>query len=562
MLLSFLFSISPVFCLFTSAQPLPEPQPTYDSREASISSIHHALFGRLTTCRAVVSSYLASIETYNPAINAIMSLDPSVLRIADEKDDLLASGNATGRLYCIPILLKDNFAASSLNTTGGSLALQSNKAVVDAPTVRALRQEGAIILGKSSMHELALEGLSVSSLGGQVVNPYAPDRTAGGSSGGTGAAVAASFAVFGTGTDTVNSLRSPASANNLYSFRPTRGLISRLGVIPVSWTQDTVGAIGRNVADIATALTVLSSVGYDTSDNITALAPSSSIGCDYMSDLYSRRSLRGLRLGLVEGFFNRTASNETTPVNSAMAAMVANLTAAGVEVISVNDTNFNSTAIQDACDVQRFEFRDQLTSYLQNTPLSARAPRSMPELYAGHDNFLVIPSQYPYVRIALSSSSTSPTNRTAYVEKQMAIRRLQLAVHTTFARHSLSALIYPEQSNIVVRIGSPSQSGRNGILAAVTGFPVVTAPAGFSPPDDANEAPQGIPIGMELLGLPWSEGELLSIAQRIDDRMHLRRMPVRMQRLVEVPAGGYREVPSVVPNSGNIPREYPVGVLD
>lgn len=160
-----------------------------------------------------------------------------------------------------------------MNTTGGSRALVNNKPLADAPTVKALKDAGAIILGKTNLHEMALEGISVSSLGGQTINPYDLTRTPGGSSGGSGAAIGSSFAILATGTDTVNSLRSPASANSLFSFRPTRGLISRAGVIAISYTQDTLGAMARTLKDLTVALTVMSSVGYDAADNDTAAIP-------------------------------------------------------------------------------------------------------------------------------------------------------------------------------------------------------------------------------------------------------------------------------------------------
>ena len=173
----------------------------FDAREATIDGVHNALYSGLTTCRDIVSSFIARIEAFNPTVNAIITLNPNALTIADDLDAQIASGNATGLMFCIPVLLKDNYDTAGMNTTGGCLDLAGNKPLTDAPTVTALKNAAAIILGKTNLHELALEGLSVSSLGGQTVNPYDSTRTPGGSSGGTGAAVAASFAVFGTGED-------------------------------------------------------------------------------------------------------------------------------------------------------------------------------------------------------------------------------------------------------------------------------------------------------------------------------------------------------------------------
>jgi Asp-tRNA(Asn)/Glu-tRNA(Gln) amidotransferase A subunit family amidase len=540
----------------------------FDSREATIDGVHNALFSGISSCRDVVSSFISRIEAFNPTINAIISLNPNALTIADEMDANIASGNATGPLFCIPVLLKDNYDTSDLPTTGGCLDLAENQPLVDAPAVTALKKAGAIILGKTNLHELALEGLSVSSLGGQTINPYDHTRTPGGSSGGTGAAIATSFAVFGTGmthkfdeltifkylqnigTDTVNSLRSPASANSLFSVRPTRGLISRAGIIPISYTQDAIGPIARNVKDLAIALTVMSSIGYDPNDNTTSLIPASSNGVDYSADIYGG-GLRGLRIGLLQGFFNRTASNETTPVNNVMNHMVAVLQTAGVVIVPINETVYNATAIA-ALDVQTSEYRQDMDQYLQMSSLSGIRPSTLNELYSS-GKFLVIPSQYNYVNTALVSS----TSNSSYASVKLGIQNLTTTLGTTFSSNKLDAIIYPEQKNLVVKIGSPSQSGRNGILAALTGNPVITVPAGFSPP--TAEAPIGVPIGMEILGLPWTESKLLNIAAHISDLTHVRCMPAFANGSVEMAA--YTAVPIITPNTSNIPNAYPIGVL-
>ncbi|TVY15426.1 Glutamyl-tRNA(Gln) amidotransferase subunit A [Lachnellula arida] len=496
----------------------------FDSREATIDSVHTALYSGTTSCRDVVSSFIARIEAFNPTVNAVISLNPRALEIADGFDAQIASGNATGSLFCIPVLLKDNYDTVDMPTTGGCLALSENQPTQDAPAVTVLKTAGAIILGKTNLHELALEGLSVSSLGGQSVNPYDHTRTPGGSSGGTGAAIATSFAVFGTGkghqcTDTVNSLRSPASANSLFSFRPTRGLISRAGIMPISTTQDNIGPFAGNVKDLAVALTVMASVGYDPNDNTTSMIPSS-VGIDYSADIFGG-TLKGLRFGLIEGFFNQTSSEETTPVNDVMKNMVSVIQSAGAKVVSINETVYNDTAIA-ALDVQTSEYREDMDAYLQMPSLSGNRPSTLAELYSS-GNFL------------LSQGNTTST---------------------TFASNKLDAIIYPEQKNLVVKIGSPSQSGRNGILAVLTGFPVVTVPAGFSL--SRGDAPIGVPIGMEILGLPWSESKLLNIAAHISDLTHVRRMPSFANGSVEV--SSYSSVPTITPNT-TIPSAYPIGVL-
>lgn len=523
----------------------------FDVREATIEGIHNALYGSLTSCRGVVESFIARIEAYNPALNAIITLNPNALTLADEQDMSLATGNATGSLFCIPVLLKDNYDTAEMPTTGGCLALAKSQPTIDAPVVTALKIAGAIILGKTNLHELALEGLSVSSLGGQTVNPYDHTRTPGGSSGGTGAAIAASFAVFGTGTDTVNSLRNPASANSLFSVRPTRGLISRGGIIPISFTQDAIGPIARNVKDLAVALTVMASIGYDPEDNVTALIPSHSVRLDYTAALHEG-SLKGLRLGLIEGFFNRSRSNETSPVVAVLDQMVTTLTAAGATVVPISEPIYNSSSILNAYDTQRLEYRQDMDVYLSQSSLRGNHPSTLNQLYSS-GNYLVIPSQYSYVNTALVSSTDNMT----YAPIKTGIQNLTTALESTFKANALDALIYPEQSNLVVPIGSPSQVGRNGILAAVTGFPVVTVPAGFS--SATADAPIGVPIGMEVLGLPWTESKLLNLARLISETERVRRMPQSTQMGVET--APLQEVPKIVPDTKDIPIAYPIGVL-
>ncbi|KAF2792919.1 amidase signature enzyme [Melanomma pulvis-pyrius CBS 109.77] len=531
----------------------------FDSREATIDSVHHALYSGLSTCREVVTSFLARIEALNHHTNAILTLNPNALIIADTLDEALAAGNATGPLFCIPVLLKDNYDTVDMPTTGANLALAKSQPTEDAPSVAALKAAGAVILGKANLHELALEGLSVSSLGGQTINPYDSTRTPGGSSGGTGAAVASSFCVFGTGTDTVNSLRSPASANSLFSIRPTRGLITRTGIIPISYTHDVIGPIARSMKDVAVALTVMASMGYDAADNATAMVPPAIAKINYASSLTSG-TLNGLRLGVLNGFFNRTGnSSEVAPVNAAMNVLMARLESAGAILIPISETIYNATAIGATLDVQRYEYRELMDEYLSRPSLLGEHPTTLNELYSkkalngNGGEFLVIPSQYEYVNTALVSSTGNAT----YVQRQNGIKNLTLALASTFTSNSLDAIIYPEQKNLVVKIGSPSQSGRNGILAALTGSPVVTVPAGFSEPSE--DAPVGVPIGMEVLGRPWSEEALLQIGYQIEQLTHIRKSPEWARKPIE--GGVYSEVPVVTPDRGNVASVYPLGAL-
>jgi len=304
----------------------------------------------------------------------------------------------------------------------------------------------------------------------------------------------------------------------------------------------------------------MASVGYDALDNATALAPANSREVDYAASL-TAGSLRGQRLGVLTTFFNRTASNETTPVNQVMDTMISRLQAAGAIIVPINESIYNVTAILAKYDTQRFEYRELMNSYLQRPSLHGTHPQTLNELYATSSTnktnstgqFLVIPAQYEYVTTALKSS----TSNTTYNLIQSGIHNLTLSLHRTFTQHNLSALLYPQQKNLVVKLGAPSQAGRNGILAALTGSPVVTVPAGFSEPSE--EAPVGVPVGMEILGRPWSEESLLQMAWQVEMLGRVRRSPIWAREVVEVKS--YETVPVVKPNVGNIPRAYPLGTL-
>ena len=241
--------------------------------EASVRSIHAAIDAKKATCAQVVRHYLDRIEAYDdrgPVVNAIITVNPHAIETAEQLDRLFPAGRYSRPLYCIPVVLKDNFHTADMPTTGGSLTFAKMQTPEDGFVVKKLRDAGAIVVAKANLHELARAGTTVSSLGGQTKNPYDLTRTPGGSSGGTGAAIAANFGVLGTGSDTGQSIRSPSSANSLVGLRATRGLVSRGGVMPFSTTQDEAGPIVRTVEDAARMLDVIA--GYDPADPITAFS--------------------------------------------------------------------------------------------------------------------------------------------------------------------------------------------------------------------------------------------------------------------------------------------------
>ena len=286
----------------------------------------------------------------------MLTLNPRALPLAQAIRLAPARQAPRGPLHCIPIVLKDNFDTADMPTTGGSVTLAKSQPPDDAFVVKRLRAAGAIIIGKTNLTELALTGTTVSSLGGQTLNPYDLTRTPGGSSGGTGAAIAASFAVLGTGSDTGQSIRSPASALSLVGVRPTHGLISRDGIMPFSPTQDEIGPITRTVEDAARMLDVMA--GYDPADPGTAFS-SGHVPASFTAAL-DRNGLRGARIGVLTEFFGQEPVHRE--VNHVVESALEKMRGLGatIERISMPDID---TLTRDL-SVTNFELRPAFDRYL------------------------------------------------------------------------------------------------------------------------------------------------------------------------------------------------------
>ncbi len=494
-------------------QAMDPPVEPFDPAEATIARIHQGFAAGELSCVELIAGYLARIEAYDrrgPELNAIITVNPGALDVAADRDARRAADpDSIGPLHCIPVIVKDNFDTADIPTTGGSLTLAESYPPDDAFTVRRLREAGAIVLAKSNLSELARGGLTASSLGGQTRNPYDLTRTPGGSSGGTGAALAAGFGVLGTGSDTGQSIRSPASAQSLVGVRPTRGLVSRDGVIPNSSTQDEAGPIARTVEDAARMLDAIA--GYDPADPVTAF------GVPHVPDSYTRsldaNGLDGARIGVVMDLFGREAVHEE--VNAVTEAAIERMEAAGATAIRVRIPDFD--AIASGVAVADFEFRSVFDRYLAS--LGPNAPvRSLDE-FIGRGEF------HPSIRQQLESLAAIEDGLNDPEYRRRLFRRdtLRQRLMTVLADNDLDAFVYPHQRRLVARIGEP-QLERNGVLSNATGFPAVTIPGGFSPPTES--APLGVPIGIELLGPDWSEPTLLRLAYAIEQTARVRRAPL------------------------------------
>ena len=479
--------------------------------ETTIRSIHAALYSRQITCAQLTRAYLDRIDAYDhkgPALNAILAVNPRAIEAAADMDRLDAATAARRPLHCIPVVLKDNYDTADMATTGGSVTLAESHPPADGFVVKRLREAGAIILAKANLMELAWSGTTVSSLGGQTRNPYDLTRTPGGSSGGTGAAIAANFGVLGTGTDTGQSIRSPASANSLVGVRPTRGLVSRAGIIPLSSTQDAAGPITRTVEDAARMLDVIA--GYDPADPITAFSRGK-VPKSY-TDALTKDGLKGARIGLLVDFLGKDPVHR--PVNTVVEDAVTKMTAMGATVVRVTIPGLD--ALTRDLSLINFEFKPAFNAYLAS--LGARAPVKTLDEFIARGEF------HPSIRSGLLAAQKIADPLSSAEYKQMLVRRndLRQAVMTLLAGHQLDAVLYPHQRRLVVPIGE-DQVERNGVLSNSTGFPAISFPGGFSPPSAS--APGGVPVGIEILGPEWSEPVLFRLAYAYQEGGPARRPP-------------------------------------
>jgi len=502
----------------TSAQQARAP---FHFQEATIAGIHDAFAAGQLTCAQLTRLYLDRIEAYNlrgPALHAIITVNPKSMETAAEMDrQYRANPSGAGSLHCIPIVLKDNFNTFDMPTTGGNAGMRNSRPPADAFTVARMRKTGALILAKANMQEFARGGMSISSLGGQVLNPYDLTRTPGGSSGGTGAALAANFAVLGTGSDTGQSIRSPASANNLVGIRPTRGLVSRGGVIPNSQTQDEVGPIARTVTDAALLLDVMA--GYDAGDPITAFG-NGRIPKSY-THLLSKDALNGARIGVMTNLFGTAERHHE--VNRVMDGVIARMESLGATIVRFELPEYDT--LLSAIDTQPFEARTVMERYFAalgpNTPV-----KNFAQLVAAKTSAV---QKTLEAELAVVDGMNSQT----YKDRMLNRDKLRLAVATKIADLNLDAILYPLQKILVVPVAAGDQAERNGTLSNGTGFPAVTFPAGFSAPSAS--APLGVPVGSELLGLDYTEDRLLAYAYAFEQAAELRKPPASTPPLPNEP---------------------------
>jgi amidase len=479
----------------------------FDVAEKSIAQLQEALASGAVTSRQLVEAYLARIAAYDrsgPRLNAIVALNPRALDEADALDQERAAKGPRGPLHGIPILVKDNYETVGMPTAAGSLALAGYESKSDAFQVRKLREAGAVIVGKTNMHELAAGITNISSVAGQTRNPYDLARYPGGSSGGTGAAIAASFAAAGMGSDTCGSIRIPASSNNLVGLRGTRGLAGGTGIVPLAKTQDIGGPLARTVRDLAVMLDA--TAGEDPSDATTREA-AGRIPKSFVEALRDGE-LTGARIGRLGLYFG-----ENEEGSAVVQQAIERLKTAGAEIVDVDVPGLGD--LLRGSSVIDIEFPGDLQEFLavrEGVPVRTLEEIVTLGLYdAAMEGRLAA--------ILKAPRKDSPEYRRALIKRD-AIRNAVLAA---MEEHRVAALVYPTIRRKPARVGEP-QLGSNCLLSAASGLPALAVPAGFTE--------DGLPIGMEWLGRPWSDGQLLALGDAWERTAKLRRPPFSTPPLV------------------------------
>lgn len=495
-----------------SVDPRAQPQPPlYDPVEKTISELQEAMTSGHVTSRQLVEAYLARIAAYDrqgPAITAMVTLNPRAVAQADALDAERKARGPRGPLHGIPIVVKDNYETVEMPTGAGSLALASSHPPRDAFQVKKLRDAGVVIIGKTNMHELAAGITTISSFGGQTRNPYDLLRNPGGSSGGTGAAVAASFAAAGMGSDTCGSIRIPAANHALVGLRGTQGLSSRTGIVPLSHTQDIGGPLARTITDLTIMLDA--TVGPDPADADTKAAEGR-VPKSYREAL-SADALKGARLGIVRSLFG--SAQEDEEVSRLLQTTLDRLKELGAEPIDVVVPGLDDLLRDGSVIVH--EFKGDLAAYLKSVPAP---PVQDPDQLMREGLFHVALEQTFNQRLGAGFKQDAEAYRKAIV-KRGALRQ---ALLSTLDEHRVTALVYPTLRRKPALIGDP-QRGTTCQVSAHSGLPALTVPAGFT--DD------GLPIGIELLGGAFDEAGLLSLGYSIEQATKVRQPPFSAPSLV------------------------------
>ena len=493
---------------------------TLEITASTIEEINAAFANESLTSEQLVELYLSRIEAYDdtgPALNAVLALNGQALNRARALDAERRDKGPRSRLHGIPIVLKDNIDTADLPTTAGSLLLAGSLPPDDAFIVQKLRAAGAIILAKVNMSEFASGG-AMSSLGGPIRNPHDLERSPLGSSGGTGASIAAAYAQFGLGTDTGGSVRWPSTANGIVGLKPTYGLVSRDGIIPLALSFDMAGPMARNVYDVAAALSVMT--GIDPADQATVQSEGR-IGIDYTEHL-DAAALDGARIGIARDFLDQDSE-----VDWIIEASLDVMRGAGATVVTVRFPQWLLDANGELYTAVRHrEFRVQIAEYLAT--LKPKYPKTLAQLIeqatrmtAPNDNGQPNPGRWSLMRREDDSGDLDDPEYQAVREHGLALVRG--FIDSLLESKKLDAIVYPTSPKRPSRIDAdPISGGTQRVspirLANLTGFPDLVVPAGFTG--------NGLPVGISFLGTAFSEPKLLALGYAFEQVTKARRLPI------------------------------------
>lgn len=492
--------------------PQPPASAPFRVEEATIAQIHDAMKAGRLTCRALVDAYLRRIDAYDkngPALNAIVVTNPDARTEAEDLDRRYARTGFVGPLHCVPAIVKDNFETIGLQSAAGSLALKGFVSNKDAFQVKRLKDAGAIVLAKSNMAEFAFSPYETvnSLLPGYTRNPYALDRVTAGSSGGTAAAVAASFGAIGLGSDTGNSIRGPASHQALAGIRSTMGLTSRAGVVPLSLLADIAGPITRTLEDAVAVFQVI--VGEDPDDPVTSAA-SGRVIPNYAQSLVGD-GLKGARIGILRQAYERDTTDPEI-VDVFMAA-VEDFKRAGATIVDRARVELESVRRAEgagSCGGFKYDINRYLAAQGDRVPV--------------HTLEEIIKSRrfHPSIQARLQSAQDGPENGpdTPACKAEAEYRdRFRAAVQTTMDSLKLDAFVYPTWSNPPRLIGdlNTPHGDNSQVFSPTTGWPAIQVPMGYT---------RGtLPAGITFFGRAWSEPTLIKLAYAYEQATHHRHPP-------------------------------------
>jgi amidase len=509
---------------------------TLNIETATIADLNKAFASGKLSSEKVVEAYLKRIEAYDrkgPAIHTVITLNPEAIALARTMDAERKVGKIRGPLHGIPVVLKDNYDTFDMQTTGGSQLLEGSIPPDDAFVVKKLRAAGAIILAKVNLSEWAGGGGSVSgatdpavlaagavpngssTAGGQTLNPHDLTRGPAGSSGGTGASISAAFAQFGMGTDTGGSVRGPSSVNGIVGLKPTHGLLSRDGIIPLALSFDTGGPMARSVYDIAVALNVMT--GVDPADAATKKSAGKTIP-DYTTVLKTG-SLKGARIGVARDFTGKNAE-----VDRIFNESVATLTKLGATVV---DVKFPAYMLEGRMDIYNVimaaEFKSQIADYLKTT--GPKYPKTMDDLVRlSNDPKTNYRGPEKAYALKYSASVALDMNDPIYLAaKNEGLALLNKAVMGVMSNNKLDAMVYPTNTvpaSLIKPTGpakprTPTDSPSN--VANLTGFPDLIIPAGMTK--------EGLPVTISFFGPAFSETKLLAYGYDFEQSTKLLKLP-------------------------------------